>query len=365
MTGILTKLHVGGSQGQVLQYADTGKLNCTALLWSEWVLELWRVMLDVVLSKCTPKGLWKTIGHGMLAFVRSFLPSITRRIHGMSMSLDYWEGIWQSFPAFRLDCPATVVWIPITLAWPTCPTCAGQERALGRLWAWWQRASLWWSETGGVWWLGLSDPSSNPMNLASKISPAIRGTASSGPPIFIAVRSWHRWFGAAFAITKCGASGPLPRRHDCPLAKRDGHRRAKKLEDNGWMWFCLRTIGNQKGKNQILEYFIGGVLWMVGFFSQKTSYKIILSISLEHWLQRQEVEALSAALELVVPPLGVVLMSTSSRLSSRAREAWRSSAREALERGDKVLAKIQLMVADSQLEKEMSKLSATDRSLLL
>ena len=66
-----------------------------------------------------------------------------------------------------------------------------------------------------------------------------------------------------------------------------------------------------------------------------------------------------------MPPLGVVLMSTSSRLSSRAREAWRSSAREALERGDKVLAKIQLMVADSQLEKEMFKLSATDRSLLL
>ena len=68
--------------------------------------------------------------------------------------------------------------------------------------------------------------------------------------------------------------------------------------------------------------------------------------------------ALSAALQLVVPPLGVVLMSTSSRLSSRAREAWRSSAREALQRGDEVLAKIQLMVADSQLEKEMYKLSA-------
>eukprot|EP00438_Fugacium_kawagutii_P021826 Skav232617 [mRNA] locus=scaffold1260:12482:32717:+ [translate_table: standard] len=63
-------------------------------------------------------------------------------------------------------------------------------------------------------------------------------------------------------------------------------------------------------------------------------------------------QALSAAIELSAATsprlLGLVLMSTSSRVSSRARDIWRQSAQEALERGDEVAAKVQVMVAESQ-----------------
>ena len=129
----------------------------------------------------------------------------------------------------------------------------------------------------------------------------------------------------------------------------------------------LGALVTEKARTNVLSIIRleGFCIWLDSFHPKKTPYKHIKNHTFnqpeEHWL-RLKVEALSAALQLVVPPLGVVLMSTSSRLSSRAREAWRSSAREAFERGDEVLAKIQLMVADSQLEKEMYKLSATDRS---
>ena len=67
-------------------------------------------------------------------------------------------------------------------------------------------------------------------------------------------------------------------------------------------------------------------------------------------------QALSAALDL--PELqGLVLMSTSSRVSSRARQNWRRSAQVAREQGQEAWAKIQEMVAESQIEKEMPKLS--------
>lgn len=76
---------------------------------------------------------------------------------------------------------------------------------------------------------------------------------------------------------------------------------------------------------------------------------------------RGPLQALSAAIELSavtsVRLLGLVLMSTSSRVSSRAREMWRQSAQAALERGDEVAAKVQVMVAETQVEKEMPKLS--------
>ena len=66
---------------------------------------------------------------------------------------------------------------------------------------------------------------------------------------------------------------------------------------------------------------------------------------------------MSAALELDLPELqGLVLMSTSSRVSSRAREGWRRSAQVARKQGLEAWAKIQEMVAESQIEKEMPKL---------
>lgn len=64
---------------------------------------------------------------------------------------------------------------------------------------------------------------------------------------------------------------------------------------------------------------------------------------------------MSAALDLP-ELLGLVLMSTSSRVSSRAREGWRRSAQVARKQGQEAWAKIQEMVAESQIEKEMPKL---------
>ena len=160
MMQILVKLHVEGfSQGRVLQYADTGKLNCTTLLWSEWLLELWRVILAPTLScpNVHRKVFRETIGHGILAdsllWDHSFHP-----LAGFMAC----QWVWTTGKAFgrafqRLgwtvppqSCEFQLLWLD-----RLCPMCARQERALGRLWAWWQRASLWWPEIGGVWWLGL------------------------------------------------------------------------------------------------------------------------------------------------------------------------------------------------------------------
>ena len=69
----------------------------------------------------------------------------------------------------------------------------------------------------------------------------------------------------------------------------------------------------------------------------------------------EKCQALSAALDLP-ELLGLVLMSTSSRVSSRAREGWRRSAQVARKQGQEAWAKIQEMVAESQIEKEMPKL---------
>ncbi|CAL1137920.1 unnamed protein product [Cladocopium goreaui] len=73
--------------------------------------------------------------------------------------------------------------------------------------------------------------------------------------------------------------------------------------------------------------------------------------------------ALSAALDLP-ELLGLVLMSTSSRVSSRAREGWRRSAQVARKQGQEAWAKIQEMVAESQIEKEMPKLGTLPALIL-
>ena len=65
--------------------------------------------------------------------------------------------------------------------------------------------------------------------------------------------------------------------------------------------------------------------------------------------------AIQAALKLEV--LGLVLMSTSSRVSSRAREQWRQRAEAAARQGFEAMADVQFMVSKMDLESQMSKLS--------
>lgn len=276
MMQILVKLHVEGfPQGRVLQYADTGKLNCTTLLWSEWLLELWRVILAPTLScpNVHRKVFREPIGHGILAdsllWDHSFHP-----LAGFMAC----QWVWTTGKAFgrafqRLgwtvppqSCEFQLLWLD-----RLCPMCARQERALGRLWAWWQRASLWWPEIGGVWWLGLwSDPYSNPMNLASKISPAIGGTS----------KFWWKKTGLPSLPIAIGEVTPteFSQQSGNDIIDLVQHLQLQNVVLLGhslggmiapWQK-VLGALGNRKGKNQRLEYYsIGGVLYMVGFFSPK------------------------------------------------------------------------------------------------
>ncbi|CAK9008866.1 unnamed protein product [Durusdinium trenchii] len=67
--------------------------------------------------------------------------------------------------------------------------------------------------------------------------------------------------------------------------------------------------------------------------------------------------ALRAALDDPSHVLGLVLISTSSRVNSKARAAWRQRAQDASAQGYAAIAAIQLMVANMELEHEMPKLS--------